>query len=211
MVDGDNETHCGDRLVTYIKIESLWCIPETNTVLYVSYTSIKQIFYLAPPGLEMFLASIFKLVYFTALSHSFDLGIKGKTPAGAEPDIFSQYQHFVLAVSVPVSQTPLHCFYVQRLGRLQITRRVISAFCSTSACKFCFYSAARETHGNQPAASVPEKNVTRLSSFCLGGSTLSALRGAVLARTVTSLGFLSCKVTLAPSCAATFHLQIGSN
>ena len=38
VTDG-NETHGGDHCVRYRSIESLCCVPETNIVLYVNYTS----------------------------------------------------------------------------------------------------------------------------------------------------------------------------
>ena len=41
--DDVNQTYCGDYFVTYTNIKSLYYTPETNTVLYVNYTSIKNI------------------------------------------------------------------------------------------------------------------------------------------------------------------------
>lgn len=37
-----NYTYCGDHFVTYTNIKSLRCIPETNTMLYVSNISKKK-------------------------------------------------------------------------------------------------------------------------------------------------------------------------
>ena len=34
--------HCGDHFIIYIIIKSLCCTPETDTVLYVNYSSIKK-------------------------------------------------------------------------------------------------------------------------------------------------------------------------
>lgn len=39
-MDG-NYTYCGERLVMYIIIKSLSCIPETN-ILYIKFISIKK-------------------------------------------------------------------------------------------------------------------------------------------------------------------------
>ena len=39
MVIDVNDTYCGDHFAIYINIESLCCIPETNIMLYVNYTS----------------------------------------------------------------------------------------------------------------------------------------------------------------------------
>ena len=36
------QTYSGDQFVIYINAESLCCIPETNIVLYVNYTSVKK-------------------------------------------------------------------------------------------------------------------------------------------------------------------------
>lgn len=36
-----NQTYCGEHFTKYTNIESLCCTPETNIMLYVSYTSIK--------------------------------------------------------------------------------------------------------------------------------------------------------------------------
>lgn len=38
-LDG-NQTYCGDHFTVYTNIESLHCIPETNTLLYFIYTSV---------------------------------------------------------------------------------------------------------------------------------------------------------------------------
>lgn len=38
-----NKAYHGDRFTLYTIIESLRCTLETNTVLYVSYTSVKKI------------------------------------------------------------------------------------------------------------------------------------------------------------------------
>lgn len=35
-------TYCGDRFVTYICVKPLRCIPETNSILYANYSSIKK-------------------------------------------------------------------------------------------------------------------------------------------------------------------------
>ena len=35
------QTYCGDHFARYTNIESLYCAPETNIMLYVSYTLIK--------------------------------------------------------------------------------------------------------------------------------------------------------------------------
>ena len=35
-----NQTYCGDHFTIYTNIKSLCCIPETNIMLYVNYTSI---------------------------------------------------------------------------------------------------------------------------------------------------------------------------
>lgn len=40
MVADGNST-CGDGFEMYINIESLWCTPETNIILYANYNSIK--------------------------------------------------------------------------------------------------------------------------------------------------------------------------
>ena len=37
-----NQTYCGDHFTIYINIKSLYCIPETNIILYVNYISIKK-------------------------------------------------------------------------------------------------------------------------------------------------------------------------
>ena len=37
-------TYCGDHFAIYSNIESLCSTPETNTVLYVNYTSIEKKF-----------------------------------------------------------------------------------------------------------------------------------------------------------------------
>lgn len=37
-----NETYCGDRFTIDTNIESLCCAPETNTMFYVNYTSVKK-------------------------------------------------------------------------------------------------------------------------------------------------------------------------
>ena len=42
MVTDGYETYCGDQFIMYINIESLCCIPKTNTILYANYTSIKK-------------------------------------------------------------------------------------------------------------------------------------------------------------------------
>lgn len=34
--------HCGDDFAMYTCVELLCCTPESNTILYVSYTSIKS-------------------------------------------------------------------------------------------------------------------------------------------------------------------------
>ena len=39
MVTDDNQTNNGDHFEMYRNIESLCCVPETNRVLYISYTS----------------------------------------------------------------------------------------------------------------------------------------------------------------------------
>ena len=36
-----NETYCSDHFTIYTYIKSLYCTPETNTVLYVNYISIQ--------------------------------------------------------------------------------------------------------------------------------------------------------------------------
>ena len=36
-----NKTYCGDFTI-YTHMEPLCCTPETNTILYVNYTSIKK-------------------------------------------------------------------------------------------------------------------------------------------------------------------------
>ena len=41
MVMDVNETYCEDHFTAYTSIESLCCIPETNRMLYVNYTSVK--------------------------------------------------------------------------------------------------------------------------------------------------------------------------
>lgn len=33
---------CGDHFTTYIRMKSLHCTPENNTMLYVNYNAIKQ-------------------------------------------------------------------------------------------------------------------------------------------------------------------------
>ena len=42
MMTDVNQIHCGDHFVNYANIESSYCAPETNIMLYVNYTSIKQ-------------------------------------------------------------------------------------------------------------------------------------------------------------------------
>ena len=39
MVTDVNQTHCDDHFTVYVNIKSLCCTPETDTMLYVSYTS----------------------------------------------------------------------------------------------------------------------------------------------------------------------------
>lgn len=34
-----NQTYCGDHFEMYTNVKSLSCIPETNVMLYVNYTS----------------------------------------------------------------------------------------------------------------------------------------------------------------------------
>ena len=34
--------HHGDHFIMYINIESLSCTPETNRILYINYTSVKN-------------------------------------------------------------------------------------------------------------------------------------------------------------------------
>lgn len=38
-----NGNYCGDHFIVYMNIESLHCILETNTMLYVSYTSTRKL------------------------------------------------------------------------------------------------------------------------------------------------------------------------
>ena len=40
MVDV-NQTYCDGHFTIYTNMKSLYCIPETNVVFYVNYTSIK--------------------------------------------------------------------------------------------------------------------------------------------------------------------------
>ena len=40
MVTDGNETYCGDHVTGYTNSKSSCCTPETNIMLYVSYTSI---------------------------------------------------------------------------------------------------------------------------------------------------------------------------
>lgn len=40
MVTDTNETYCGDHSQMYTNMESLCCTPETNTMFYVSYTTV---------------------------------------------------------------------------------------------------------------------------------------------------------------------------
>ena len=42
MVTDGNQTYRGDHFILCKNIESLCCIPETNIILPVNYTSIKQ-------------------------------------------------------------------------------------------------------------------------------------------------------------------------
>ena len=35
-------TYHHDDFIRYIHVESLWCTPETNTILHVNYASIKK-------------------------------------------------------------------------------------------------------------------------------------------------------------------------
>ena len=42
MVANGNWTYCGDHFAMYTNIESLYCTPETNIMLYVNYTSTKK-------------------------------------------------------------------------------------------------------------------------------------------------------------------------
>lgn len=42
MMTDVNQIHCGDHFVNYANIESLYCAPETNMMLYANFTSIKQ-------------------------------------------------------------------------------------------------------------------------------------------------------------------------
>ena len=42
MVMGVGETYC-DHSVMYANVTSLYCTPETNTMLFVNYISIKKI------------------------------------------------------------------------------------------------------------------------------------------------------------------------
>ena len=42
MVVDVYEIYCGDRFAVYTNIGSLCCTPETNTMLYVNYTSFKK-------------------------------------------------------------------------------------------------------------------------------------------------------------------------
>ena len=37
VTDGQQTSH-GDQFVIYIKVQSLCCTPETNTILYLNYT-----------------------------------------------------------------------------------------------------------------------------------------------------------------------------
>lgn len=37
-----NQTHSGDHFAMYTNIESLYCIPETDIMLYVNCISIKK-------------------------------------------------------------------------------------------------------------------------------------------------------------------------
>ena len=43
----------GDHIVRYLSVESLCCAPETNIMLYVSYTSIKK--FLAVAGVAQWI------------------------------------------------------------------------------------------------------------------------------------------------------------
>ena len=42
MVTDFNQTYCGNHFAKYTTFESLCCTPETNTMLYVNYTSKKK-------------------------------------------------------------------------------------------------------------------------------------------------------------------------
>ena len=44
MINSDdvNQIYCGINFAKYTNIGSLFCTPETNTVFYVNYTSIKK-------------------------------------------------------------------------------------------------------------------------------------------------------------------------
>lgn len=37
------QTYCGDHCTMHANVKSLWCILETNIILYVDYTLIKNL------------------------------------------------------------------------------------------------------------------------------------------------------------------------
>ena len=40
LVKGSHWTYCDDHFIMYKNIKSLYCIPETNIIVYVNYNSI---------------------------------------------------------------------------------------------------------------------------------------------------------------------------
>lgn len=55
MVTDGNKTYCGDHFTVHTDTESLCCAPETSTILYVNYTSIKKYISAAPLGVYIIL------------------------------------------------------------------------------------------------------------------------------------------------------------
>ena len=56
MITDVNQTYCDDHFKIYINIELLCCTPETNTMLYVNYTSFR-----------IFLVSFYTMEYYSAM------------------------------------------------------------------------------------------------------------------------------------------------
>lgn len=42
MVTDGNYLYCGEHCIMHVIVESPYCIPKTNIIFYVGYTSIKN-------------------------------------------------------------------------------------------------------------------------------------------------------------------------
>lgn len=67
VTDG-NQTYCGDHFATYTNAKSLYCTPETNTILYVTYTSKKNS---VPCGQTHFLILVIFYICYLSLKNTY--------------------------------------------------------------------------------------------------------------------------------------------